>query len=71
MEAARQIVGRRILDDATDRIVPAEVVALVFGRTGERISEDDARDYLNAVLADRGFPLLPTPTQALEAGEDR
>ncbi|MFI8531773.1 hypothetical protein ACIGMX_16225 [Streptomyces aquilus] len=71
MDAARQIVGRGILDEATDRIVPAAVVALVFGRTGERISADDARDFLNAALADRGFPLLPPTTEAAEAGEDQ
>ncbi|MBT2673970.1 hypothetical protein J7E95_24745 [Streptomyces sp. ISL-14] len=61
MEAAHHIVRRHALDDSTDKASGAEVAALVFGWHGLRIADDEALDYLNAVLADRGFPLLPAP----------
>lgn len=58
MDAARHIVSRRAIESSVDRIDPAEIVALVFGRHNIRITNDDAADYLNAVLADRGYPLF-------------
>ncbi|WP_405585286.1 hypothetical protein [Streptomyces sp. NBC_01092] len=64
MSAAGHIVSRHALLDKATNSTPAEVVALLFGWTGDRITEDDAHDYLNAVLADRGYPLLAASTEA-------
>ncbi|MGC9536548.1 hypothetical protein [Streptomyces sp. UG1] len=68
MEAAQHIVRRHALDDSTDTASPAKVAALAFGWHGLRVAEDEALDYLNAVLADRGFPLLPAPETTQETG---
>jgi hypothetical protein len=57
LKAARHIVGRRLLVDTDFSTSPAEIVALAFGWYGLRIDDDEALDYLNAVLAERGFPL--------------
>ncbi|MEV5182893.1 hypothetical protein AB0K88_24345 [Streptomyces werraensis] len=59
MNAARRIVSHHALTNSVADVIPAAVVSLLFGWTGQRITETEARDYLNAVLADRGFPLLP------------
>ncbi|GGV13741.1 hypothetical protein [Streptomyces spectabilis] len=58
LDTAERVVRRHILEgqsgsDAT----PAEMVALAFGRLALHIDEDEARDYLNAVLVERGYPL--------------
>jgi hypothetical protein len=37
---------------------PATVAALAFALFAIRLDEDEARDYLNAALAERGYPLL-------------
>ncbi|MFF1297956.1 MULTISPECIES: hypothetical protein [unclassified Streptomyces] len=58
MAAARHILSRHALEGTVTRINPAEIVALVFGRHAVRITEDEAVDYLNAALADRGYPLF-------------
>lgn len=55
--AARHVVSRGTLDRRIEDIDLAEVAAVAFGRYQLRITEDEALDYLNAVLAERGFPL--------------
>ncbi|MFD9192963.1 hypothetical protein ACFWCA_32715 [Streptomyces phaeochromogenes] len=57
LRAAHSVVSRGTLDRSVQDIAPAEVVAVAFGRYELRITEDEALDYLNAVLAERGFPL--------------
>jgi hypothetical protein len=37
---------------------PATVIALAFAMHAIRLDEAEARDYLNAALAERGYPLL-------------
>ncbi|MEU9406219.1 hypothetical protein AB0E08_11000 [Streptomyces sp. NPDC048281] len=75
MDAARHVLGRHVLEDTVPHVDPAEVVALVFGRHALRITEQDAIDYLNALFAERGFPLHTTPAPAVDvvdrAGRDR
>ncbi|MET8982116.1 hypothetical protein ABZX85_41690 [Streptomyces sp. NPDC004539] len=68
MAAAERIVSRSILYSQVDTAAPADVAALVFGRHGLRIEHDEALDYLNAVLAERGYALRRTGTTAPEAG---
>ena len=58
MSAAKYIVSRRAVYDQVEQAAPAELAALVFGRYGWRIDDAEALEYLNAVLAERGFPLL-------------
>ena len=58
MAAARHVVGRHVIGDSTDKASGAEVAAVLFGWYGVRIDEVEGLDYLNAVLADRGYPLL-------------
>lgn len=60
MDATRHIVSRASLEHRIKDIDLTEVVALAFGRYQLRITEDDALDYLNAVHAERGFPLRST-----------
>lgn len=55
--AANDVVSRRALLGQVEHTTPAEIVAIAFGRYELRIDEDEALDYLNAVLAERGFPL--------------
>ncbi|MFD6432842.1 hypothetical protein [Streptomyces venezuelae] len=40
------------------RPAPATFIALAFGMFAIRLDNDEARDYLNAALAERGYPLL-------------
>ncbi|MFJ2162388.1 hypothetical protein [Streptomyces sp. NPDC087856] len=72
LSVAQRVVSRATLDRSTGQI--AEVVALAFGRHELRITDDEALDYLNAVLAERGFPLhaaaLPAPRDEQD-GEDQ
>ncbi|MFF7067330.1 hypothetical protein [Streptomyces pseudovenezuelae] len=58
MSAASHIVSRHSLYDQVEQAAPAELAALVFGRHALRIDDEEALDYLNAVLAERGFPLI-------------
>lgn len=65
--AARHVVSRGTLDRRIEDIDLAEVVAIAFGRYQLRITNEEALDYLNAVLAERGYPLRcahPTPSGA-------
>lgn len=57
MSAARHILSRHAIEGTVTRIDPAEIVALTFGQHAIRITESEAIEYLNAVLADRGYPL--------------
>lgn len=57
MAAAHHVVSRSALELGVEQARAAEVVALVFGRHALRIDESEALDYLNAVLAERGYPL--------------
>lgn len=66
MAAARHIVSRHVIYGEVTRAIPAEVVAYLFGKSSLRISEAEAVDYLNAVLVDRGYPLLASSTSAGE-----
>lgn len=68
MAAAEQIVSRSILYSQVDKAAPADVAALAFGRHGLRIEQDEALDYLNAVLAERGYALRRPDTTTPEAG---
>lgn len=63
LDAARHTVSRHAVEDTITRIDPAEIVSLVFGRNAIRITEAEALDYLNAVLADRGYPLHQAPAK--------
>lgn len=67
LAAARHIVGRRIVELNVQDVEPAEVVALAFGRYGLRIDEGEALDYLNADLAERGYPLRAPSTEEGES----
>ncbi|MEU8688813.1 hypothetical protein [Streptomyces sp. NPDC048665] len=67
MRAADRVVSRHVIDNEPSRATAAEVAALVFGWHGLRVPEDEATEYLNAVLADRGFPLLPSSAEAGES----
>jgi len=66
LNVADRIVSRHALDRELGLADPAAVTALAFGRHGLRIDDAEARDYLNAVLAERGLPLLPTPAAVQE-----
>ncbi|RSN13762.1 hypothetical protein DMH25_08205 [Streptomyces sp. WAC 01325] len=68
LRAANDVVSRRSLAGTIDDIDPAEIVAIAFGRHELRIDVDEALDYLNAILAERGFPLRYATA---EAGEGR
>lgn len=64
LDIANHVVRRHILEARSgSAATPAEVVALVFGRHAARIDEAEALDYLNAVLAEHGYPLLPGGAQ--------
>lgn len=56
MLAANRAINKHILrpDDPS----PATVVALAFAMFAICLDEDEARKYLNAALADGGYPLL-------------
>lgn len=56
MMAANKAINKHILrpDDPT----PALVVALAFAMFAIRTDEAETRDYLNAALAEGGYPLL-------------
>lgn len=57
LRIAQHIVSRVTLERRIEDIDVAEIVAVAFGRHQLRITEDEALDYLNAVLAERGYPL--------------
>ena len=57
LDAARHILSRHAIENTVTAIDPAEIVAVAFGRYAIRVTEGEATDYLNAVLADRGYPL--------------
>ncbi|MER5211975.1 hypothetical protein ABT063_15680 [Streptomyces sp. NPDC002838] len=69
MHAAQHVISRRALDSDIAQATPAEVVALAFGRHALRIEDTEALDYLNAVLAERGYPLLTANATASETSE--
>lgn len=75
MSAASHIVSRRAFYDQVEQAAPAELTALVFGRHGLRIDDAEALEYLNAVLAERGYPLYAHPpmpgTPVIPAQRDR
>lgn len=56
MLAANSAINKHILREAD--ATPAFVVALAFAMFAIRVDEGDARDYLNAALADGGYALL-------------
>jgi hypothetical protein len=70
MTTIDRIVGDIVLHDASARmeervaaLTPEFVGAYVFGRLGDRLTVQEATEYLAAVLAVRGFPiahLLPS-----------
>ncbi|MEU0069522.1 hypothetical protein ABZ027_08255 [Streptomyces sp. NPDC006332] len=64
--AANHVVNRSVLDRSVEQAAPAEIAAIAFGRYELRISDDEALDYLNAVLAERGCPLRTADTNAPE-----
>lgn len=66
MAATRHIVSRHVIYGDVKQATPGLVVAYLFGQSGLRIGEAEAVDYLNAVLADRGYPLLASSTSAGE-----
>lgn len=68
LRAAEHVVSRHIIDQQDTPVDPAAVVAVAFGRYELRITEDEARDYLNAVHAERGYPLRTADPSAPEAG---
>lgn len=63
LRAASDVVSRHSLLGETPNADPAEIVAVAFGRHELRIDADEALDYLNAVLAERGFPLRYASTE--------
>lgn len=74
LTVAQRVVSRATLDRSTEQIGLAEITALAFGRHQLRITDAEALDYLNAVLAERGFPLHaaahPAPRDEQD-GEDQ
>ncbi|QQC89853.1 hypothetical protein [Streptomyces alfalfae] len=56
MLAANKAINQHILREAD--ATPAFVVALAFAMFAIRLDTGEARDYLNAALADGGYPLL-------------
>jgi hypothetical protein len=66
LQLADRVVSRHTLHGDSMQATPAEVVALAFGRARMRVTDAEALDYLNAVLADRSLPLLPAPETAPE-----
>lgn len=59
LDAAGQAITKHVLGNGYGvRPEPALVVALAFALYAIRLDADEARDYLNAALAERGYPLL-------------
>ncbi|MEV5611521.1 hypothetical protein [Streptomyces sp. NPDC052225] len=56
--AAEKAISSHVLRHQGMHPAPAVVVALAFALYAIRLDEDEARDYLNAALAERGYPLL-------------
>ncbi|QNT96760.1 hypothetical protein HEP81_06525 [Streptomyces griseofuscus] len=69
MRVAFKVVSRHATCGGPDTASTAEIVALAFGEHQMRITDAEALDYLNAALADRGYPLRPVAPQA--GGEDQ
>ncbi|MFF4933552.1 hypothetical protein ACFY2H_32365 [Streptomyces griseofuscus] len=69
MHVACKVVARHATCGDPDTASTAEIVALAFGEHQMRITDAEALDYLNAALADRGYPLRPAAPQA--GGEDQ
>lgn len=66
MRAASDVVRRHYLLGEAENATPAEIVAVAFGRHELRIDVDEALDYLNAVLAERGYALRHADAEAGE-----
>lgn len=60
LRTANDVVSRGSLDRRIADLDPALIVALAFGRYELRVTDEEAIDYLNAALAERGFPLRYT-----------
>ncbi|MEU0587246.1 hypothetical protein [Streptomyces sp. NPDC006132] len=67
LRAANHVVSRRALNGQIEQADPAEIIAIAFGRYELRIDDDEALDYLNAVLAERGYALLTRDATVPEA----
>ncbi|MEW2272157.1 hypothetical protein [Streptomyces griseofuscus] len=69
MRVAFKVVSRHAICGDSNTASTAEIVALAFGEHQLRITETEALNYLNAALADRGYPLRSAAPQA--GGEDQ
>ncbi|CAM5530773.1 hypothetical protein SALBM135S_00868 [Streptomyces alboniger] len=58
LAAAEQAIHLQLLHGNGMRPEPDKVVALAFAMFAIRLDLDEAREYLNAALAERGYPLL-------------
>ncbi|AZM54148.1 hypothetical protein DMA15_17525 [Streptomyces sp. WAC 01529] len=58
LAAANRTIHTQLLHGNTLRPEPATMVALSFAMFAIRLDAAEARDYLNAALAERGYPLL-------------
>ncbi|MGV2914470.1 hypothetical protein [Streptomyces alfalfae] len=58
LAVADQAIHKQLLHGNGMRPGPDKVVALAFSMHAIRLDLDEARDYLNAALAERGYPLL-------------
>ncbi|MEU4170998.1 hypothetical protein AB0F46_29475 [Streptomyces sp. NPDC026665] len=73
LRVAGDIVTRGAMERNVQGIDPNRIVAITFGRYRLRVTEDEALDYLNAELAERGYPLhyvdAPAPDDVTIPGQ--